>query len=102
VPSVSILAEPPVTVVDKNAFRHDALEVANAYLQFLYSPEGQKTVAKHFYRPSEPKYADAEDLKRLAPIKLFTVSDVFGSWAEAQAKHFSDGGTFDTIYAPQK
>ncbi|HEX3601944.1 MAG TPA: sulfate ABC transporter substrate-binding protein, partial [Lacipirellulaceae bacterium] len=101
-PSVSILAEPPVTVVDKNAGSHEALEVANGYLKFLYSPAGQKIVARNFYRPSDPKSADPEDLKRLPNIKLFTVNDVFGSWAQAQAKHFSDGGTFDTIYAPQK
>ena len=101
-PSVSILAEPPVTVVDKNAAAHDATEVATAYLKFLYSPEGQKIVAKNFYRPSEPKYADAEDVKRLPEIKLFTVDEVFGSWAQAQAKHFNDGGTFDLIYAPQE
>jgi sulfate/thiosulfate transport system substrate-binding protein len=101
-PSVSILAEPPVTVVDKNAASHDALEVANAYLKFIYSPEGQKIVAKNFYRPSDPKSADAEDIKRLPEIKLFTVNEVFGSWQQAQAKHFSDGGTFDSIYAPTK
>ena len=101
-PSVSILAEPPVTVVDKNAAAHDATEVANAYLKFLYSPEGQKIVAKNFYRPSEPKHADAEDVRRLPEIKLFTVDEVFGSWAQAQATHFNDGGTFDLIYAPQK
>ncbi len=101
-PSVSILAEPPVTVVDKNAASHDAVEVANGYLKFLYSPEGQKIVAKNFYRPSEPKFADGEDIKRLPEIKLFTVNELFGSWANAQATHFADGGTFDSIYAPQK
>ncbi len=101
-PSVSILAGPPVTVVDKNAASHGAGEVATAYLKFLYSPEGQKIVAKNFYRPSEPKYADAEDVKRQPEIKIFTVAEVFGSWAKAQATHFSDGGTFDSIYAPQK
>jgi sulfate transport system substrate-binding protein len=101
-PSISILAEPPVTVVDKNAASHDAADVATAYLKFLYSPEGQKIVAKNFYRPSEPRYADAEDTKRFPEIKLFTVAEVFGSWAKAQATHFSDGGTFDAIYSPQK
>jgi sulfate/thiosulfate transport system substrate-binding protein len=100
VPSVSILAEPPVTVVDKNAAGHDALEVATAYLEFIYSPTGQKIVAKNFYRPTEPEYADKEDLKRLQDVKLFSVDEVFGSWAQAQAKHFSDGGSFDSIYAP--
>ncbi len=100
-PSVSILAEPPVTVVDENAAGHDAVEVANAYLQFLYSPAGQKIVAKNYYRPSEPKLAAEEDLKRFPQIKLFTVDEVFGNWAQAQAKHFNDGGTFDQIYTLQ-
>jgi sulfate/thiosulfate transport system substrate-binding protein len=101
-PSVSILAEPPVTVIDRNAASHGAMEAANAYLQFLYSPEGQKIIARHYYRPSEPQYADDTDLKRFPEITLFRVDEVFGSWAEAQAKHFSDGGTFDFIYAPQQ
>ena len=100
-PSVSILAEPPVTVIDRNAAAHEAIDVANSYLQFLYTPEGQKIIAKHYYRPSEPKYADEVDLKRFPEIKLFSVNEVFGSWAQAQAKHFSDGGTFDFIYQPQ-
>jgi sulfate transport system substrate-binding protein len=101
-PSVSILAEPPVTVVDKNAADHRALEVANAYLQFLYSPEGQKIIAKNYYRPSEPQFADVEDVKRFSEIKLFTVDEMFGSWAQAQATHFDDGGTFDRLYTPQQ
>ncbi|HEX4413835.1 MAG TPA: sulfate ABC transporter substrate-binding protein [Lacipirellulaceae bacterium] len=101
-PSISILAEPPVTVVDRNADSHDAREVADAYLKFLYSPEGQKIVAKNFYRPSDTKVADPEDIKRLPEIKLFTVNELFGSWAKAQATHFADGGTFDSIYTPQK
>jgi sulfate/thiosulfate transport system substrate-binding protein len=101
-PSVSILAEPPVTVVDKNASSHEALEVANAYLKFVYSPAGQKIVAKNFYRPSDPKSADPEDVKRLPEIKLFTVNEVFGGWAKAQSTHFADGGTFDSIYSPKK
>jgi len=100
-PSVSILAEPPVTVIDRNAAAHGAIDVANGYLQFLYTPEGQKIIARHYYRPSEPQYADEEDLKRFPEIKLFSVNEVFGSWAQAQAKHFNDGGTFDFIYQPQ-
>jgi sulfate transport system substrate-binding protein len=102
VPSVSILAEPPVTVVDKNAAGHGAFEVATAYLQFLYTPEGQKIIAKNYYRPNEPQYANEEDLKRFPTIELFTVDELFGSWAQAQAKHFKDGGTFDFVYTPQQ
>jgi sulfate transport system substrate-binding protein len=101
VPSVSILAEPPVTVVDGNAGRHGATDVAKAYLEYLYSPEGQRLAAKHYYRPSQPKHATQEDLKQFPALTLFSVSEVFGSWAEAQANHFNDGGIFDSIYVPQ-
>jgi len=101
VPSVSILAEPPVTVIDKNAAAHGAFDAATAYLEYLYSPVGQQLAAKHFYRPSEPDYVDAALLKQFPKLTLFTVDEVFGSWAQAQAKHFNDGGTFDFIYAPQ-
>jgi sulfate/thiosulfate-binding protein len=97
VPSVSILAEPPVTVVDRVAGAHGAFDAAQAYLQYLYSPEGQRIVAKHYYRPFLKQYADAEDLKRFPELKLFTVDEVFGGWAQAQAKHFNDGGLFDHI-----
>lgn len=97
VPSVSILAEPPVAVVEKNAAAHGALEAARAYLQYLYSPEGQRIVAKHFYRPCQPSYAEPEDLQRFAKVELFTVSEVFGGWPQVQAKHFSDGGLFDFL-----
>lgn len=101
VPSVSILAEPPVTVVDKNAARHGALEVANAYLQHLYSPEGQRLAAKHYYRPHQPEQAAPADLERFTELELFSVYDKFGGWQEAQRKHFADGGVFDSIYQPQ-
>jgi len=97
VPSISILAEPPVTVVDKNAAAHGAQEVAEAYLEYLYSPAGQRLAAKHFYRPSLEQHADPEDLKRFKEVALFDVDDVFGGWSEAQAKHFNDGGLFDVI-----
>jgi len=97
VPSVSILAEPPVTVVDKNAAAHSATKVAAAYLQYLYSPVGQKLAAKHFYRPSEPQCVDASALAKFPQIELFKLDDVFGSWADVQAKHFDDGGVFDQI-----
>jgi sulfate/thiosulfate transport system substrate-binding protein len=97
VPSVSILAEPPVTLVDYNAGKNNTVEVSKAYLQYLYSPEGQKIVAKHFYRPYLKQYADKEDLARFEEIPLFTVDEVFGGWPQAQAKHFNDGGVFDFI-----
>ena len=96
-PSVSIRAEPPVTVVDKNAKAHGAQEVAEAYLKHLYSPAGQRLAAKHFYRPSLAEHAAPEDLQRFQEIELFNVDDVFGGWPAAQAKHFNDGGIFDVI-----
>jgi sulfate/thiosulfate transport system substrate-binding protein len=90
-----------VTVVDKNAASHGALEVANAYLQHLYTPDGQRLAAKHYYRPQQPEHADPEDLSRFAELELFSVRDEFGGWQEAQRKHFADGGEFDSIYQPQ-
>ncbi|MBX3426937.1 MAG: sulfate ABC transporter substrate-binding protein [Pirellulales bacterium] len=98
IPSVSVLAEPPVAVVDKNAAAHEALEVANAYLQYLYSPAGQRLAAKHYYRPQQPELADPADVARFPKLELFTVHDEFGGWQEAQRKHFADGGVFDAIY----
>ena len=95
-PSVSILAEPPVTVVDKYAKKHGTVAIANAYLQYLYSPEGQDIAGKHYYRPTDPKVA-AKYAKQFAPVKLFTIKD-FGGWSTAQAAHFSDEGVFDQIY----
>jgi sulfate transport system substrate-binding protein len=97
VPSVSILAEPPVTVVNRNAASHGATKVAKAYLEYLYSPVGQQIVAKHFYRPSLPEHARAEDLAKFPEVSMFTVDEVFGGWTKAQAKHFNDGGVFDQI-----
>lgn len=99
VPSVSILAEPPVTVVDKVAESRGTREVAEAYLSYLYSPEAQRLAAKHYYRPVLPALADPEDVARFPNVKTFTVDDVFGSWHKAQDVHFSDGGVFDQIYA---
>lgn len=101
VPSVSILAEPPVTVLDKNAEAKGTKEVATGYLEYLYSPVGQKIAAKNYYRPSEPEYVDKEVLKQFPEITLFSVKDAFGGWKEAQAKHFAEGGIFDTIYTAQ-
>ncbi len=97
IPSISILAEPPVAVILSNAVRHGTDQVALEYLKYLYSDEGQEIIAKNYYRPRNPlitqKYAD-----KLKPVNLFTIDDVFGGWQTAQKKHFADGGTFDQIY----
>ena len=74
--------------------------MAEAYLDFLYSPAGQKIIARNFYRPFKPEAADAADLGRFPKIKLVTVDQVFGGWTKAQAEHFADGGVFDQIYRP--
>jgi sulfate/thiosulfate transport system substrate-binding protein len=97
VPSVSILAEPPVAVVDEVALRHGTRAVATAYLEYLYSKEGQEIVARHFYRPRDPEIA-ARYAARFPALKLVTIAD-FGGWTVAQHTHFSDGGVFDQIYA---
>ena len=75
-------------------------EAAEAYLGFLYSPEGQALAAKHFYRPLYPKYARPEDLARFPRLALFTIDERFGGWARAQAAHFAEGGVFDQLYEP--
>jgi sulfate/thiosulfate transport system substrate-binding protein len=95
VPSVSILAEPPVAVVDKVALRHGTREVARAYLSYLYSPEGQEIIARHYYRPRDVEVA-ARYAARFPALKLATIAD-FGGWQSAQKTHFSDGGVFDQI-----
>jgi sulfate/thiosulfate transport system substrate-binding protein len=100
IPSVSILAEPTVAVVEKVAQKNGTRQVAEAYLRYLYSPEGQTIAAKHYYRPRDEKAVPAEYLKRFAKLELFTVDDVFGGWAKAQPRHFDDGGIFDQIYKP--
>jgi sulfate transport system substrate-binding protein len=100
VPSVSILAEPPVTVVDKVVDGRGTRAVAEAYLKHLYSPVGQKLAAKHYYRPVYPEHADPKDLKRFPEVMRFTVNEVFGGWQNAQKTHFNDGGVFDAIYKP--
>lgn len=100
VPSISILAEPPVTVVDKNADRRGTRKVAEAYLNYLYSAEGQRIAAKHYYRPRHPEYAAKEDIARFVDVKLFTIDEKFGGWVKAQPEHFGDGGVFDQIYRP--
>jgi sulfate transport system substrate-binding protein len=102
VPSVSILAEPPVAVVAVNAEKNKTRDLAVAYLEYLYSPDGQRLVAKHFYRPRQPENAAPEDVARLPKLDLFTIDDEFGGWQKAQATFFADGGVFDKIYAPGK
>jgi sulfate transport system substrate-binding protein len=102
VPSVSILAEPPVTLVDKVVEKHGTREVAEAYLQHLYSPRGQQLAAKHYYRPAISESISAEERNRFAAVELFTIDEVFGGWDKAQATHFDDGGIFDQIYQPGK
>ncbi|MFN7840725.1 MAG: sulfate ABC transporter substrate-binding protein [Pirellula sp.] len=99
IPSTSIIAEPPVTVVDENAKSHGALEAATAYLEFLYSPVGQKLAAKHYYRPFVAEHADPADLARFPKLELFSIDEVFGGWPKAQQTHFNDGGLFDQLYS---
>jgi sulfate transport system substrate-binding protein len=98
-PSNTILAEPPVALVDKNADRHGTRKVAEAYLQFLYSKEGQEIEARNFYRPRDPAILAAHGAD-FPKIPLYTIDDVFGGWQKAQQVHFSDGGVFDQIYKP--
>lgn len=99
VPSLSVLAEPTVAVVEKVAHSKGTAAVAQAYLEYLYSPEGQDLAGKHFYRPRDPaaaaKYAD-----QFTPVQLFTVDEAFGGWNKVQKEHFDDGGIFDQIYIP--
>jgi sulfate/thiosulfate transport system substrate-binding protein len=97
-PSESVLAEPPVAVVEKVALRKGTRDVARAYLDFLYTDEGQEIIGKNFYRPVEPKAA-AKFSGQFAPLKLFTFQEVFGTWRATQKKHFDDGGIFDQITA---
>jgi sulfate transport system substrate-binding protein len=99
VPSISILAEPPVTIVDKVAAKHGTAAMAKAYLEFLYTEQGQEIGAKRFYRPRLKSIAD-KYASQFPKINLFTVDEVFGGWQTAQKKHFSDGGIFDQIYQP--
>ena len=98
-PSVSILAEPPVAVVDKVAKKHGTEAVAKAYLEHLYSTEGQQIAGKHYYRPSNPAVA-AQYAQQFAKLELFTVQELEGDWDQAQKKHFVRGGVFDQIYQP--
>jgi len=99
-PSLSILAEPPVALVDQVVDRRGTRAAAQAYLDFLYSPEAQRIIAHNFYRPNLPQYADAADLARFPQIRLVTIDQVFGGWTRAQAEHFADSGIFDQIHRP--
>ncbi|RZU00937.1 sulfate ABC transporter substrate-binding protein [Rivibacter subsaxonicus] len=97
-PSLSILAEPPVAVVDKNVDKKGTRAVAQAYLEYLYSPEGQDLAGQNYYRPIDPKVA-AKYAGQFPKLKLFTIDEVFGGWTKAQKAHFGDGGVFDQIYS---
>ncbi len=101
VPSISIKAEPPVAVVDKNVAKRGTAQVAEAYLRGLYDAEGQRLAAKHHYRPSQPELVPAADLARFPKVTQVTIDGAFGGWKNAQQQHFSDGGFFDQIYRPR-
>jgi len=100
VPSLSILAEPPVTIVDKVVDRRSTRKIAEAYLQHLYSDEGQEIAGKHYYRPTNEKIA-AKYASQFPKLKLLTVNEIAGGWTKAQKTHFADGGIFDQIYLPK-
>ena len=100
-PSISILAEPPVAVVDKVVDKHGTRKVAEAYLNYLYTDEAQDIIAKNYYRPTADK-AQKKYASQFAKIKLFNINDTFGGWTKAQKDHFADGGVFDQIYQPGK
>jgi sulfate transport system substrate-binding protein len=100
VPSLSVLAEPPVTVVDKVVDRRGTRKVAEAYLNYLYSDAGQEIAGKHYYRPINEKIA-AKYASQFPKLKLLTVDEIAGGWTKAQKTHFTDGGTFDQIYPPK-
>jgi sulfate/thiosulfate-binding protein len=101
VPSLSILAEPPVTIVDKVVDRRGTRKVAQAYLDYLYTPEGQDIAGRNFYRP-RLEAVTAKYAKQFPKVTLFTIDEVFGGWQKAQTTHFADGGVFDQIYQPGK
>ncbi|HVW10457.1 MAG TPA: sulfate ABC transporter substrate-binding protein, partial [Bryobacteraceae bacterium] len=96
-PPESILAEPPVAVVDKNAAKHGAAQIAGEYLKYLYTEEGQEIAARNFYRPRNQQVA-AKYAANFPKLTLFTIDQLFGGWQKAQQKHFADGGIFDQIY----
>ncbi len=96
-PSQTILAEPPVAVVDKNTDKHGTTDVATAYLKYLYSPVGQDIIAKNYYRPRDPAVA-AKYASQFPALKIFTIQELLGGWGSAQKEYFGDGGVFDQIY----
>ena len=100
IPPFSILAEPPVSLVDTVVDKRGTRKVAQAYLEYLYTPPAQRIIAQNFYRPLHPENADPADLARFSKIRLVTIGEVFGGWAKAQPTHFADGGLFDQIYKP--
>jgi sulfate transport system substrate-binding protein len=101
VPPTSIRAEPPVAVVDKNVDAKGTREVAEAYLDYLYSDEAQAVIAKHYYRPAKPEVVDPDELERFPEVKLVSIDDpLFGGWANVTPKFFAEGGVFDQIYQP--
>jgi sulfate transport system substrate-binding protein len=102
-PSLSIKAEPPVAVVAGNTRKDGQLQAAEDYLRYLYAPDGQRIVARHFYRPIDPSAADPADLARFQQIEMLSIDDpIFGGWDQAQPKHFDAGGLFDQIYQPAR
>jgi sulfate/thiosulfate-binding protein len=101
-PSLSILTEPPVALVDGNVDARKTRAQAQAYLDFLYTPKAQAIIAKNFYRPRNPEAADPRDLANFPKLELITIDDVFGGWKKAQPAHFRDGGTFDQLYRPAR
>lgn len=100
-PSISILAEPSVAIVDKTVDKDGHRNLARGYLNFLYSPLGQELAAKHYFRPRNPQVA-AKYAKQFPKIKLFSINDVFGGWAKAQKTHFVNGAIFDQIYTDKQ
>jgi sulfate/thiosulfate transport system substrate-binding protein len=98
VPSLSVLAEPPVAVVDKVVLRRGTRDVATEYVNYLYSPEAQEIIARNYYRPIDAKIA-AKYEQQFPKVNLVTIKD-FGGWTKTQKDHFADGGSFDQIYAP--
>ncbi len=100
-PSLSILAEPPVAVVSANCEKHNTCKVADEYLQFLYSETGQELAAKHFFRPRDSKVMQKYS-GTFPTLQLVSIGQDFGGWDKAHAKHFADGGSFDEIYATKK
>ncbi|AMO68339.1 sulfate ABC transporter periplasmic sulfate-binding protein [gamma proteobacterium BDW918] len=101
-PSISIKAEPPVAVVAANAQKHGVATIAQGYLEYLYSPQGQTIIAKHYFRPAKPELISSAEIPHLPELKLVNINQEFGGWEQVQAKHFKDGGVFDQLYRPRR